>query len=394
MHVDMDAFYASVEQRDHPHLRGTPVVVGADPSGGRGVVATASYEARAYGIRSAMPITQAYRLAPHATYLPPDFARYKAASRTVMAILHRYSPIVEVVGLDEAYLDLSGLALGPTESDWLQAVSLARSLQAAIRREVGLSCSVGLGSSKSVAKMACDLVKPHGVSLVRPQDVERVLFPLPVSRLHGCGPKTAAALGEMGISTIAELAAATPTSLARRFGTHGLILAEQARGRDVRPVDPAPWQAKSRGNESTFLHDERERGAVEEHLAGLLDDLLVDQRRDQRTFSRITLKLRFAGFRTVTRALTLPTAFDPTDMQTPPAARAVALSLLDSVWTGEGVRLVGVRLSGFASAGGQQRLPLRDVLHARPPRLWRPARRTSNTLRWRPLMECAMRQCP
>ncbi|MES2154977.1 MAG: DNA polymerase IV [bacterium] len=354
-HVDMDAFYASVEVRDDPSLRGVPLVVGADPRGGkgRGVVCTASYEARKYGIKSAMPIAQAYRLAPHARFIPPDFSKYGPASDAVMQVLERYAGTMECVGLDEAYLDVTERCGG----DWDAARSLAHSLQAAVRRETRLSCSIGVAPSKSVAKIASDRRKPHGVTVVPPQAVTAFLEPLPVRAANGCGPKTAAALAELGIHTIGQLAQRPRPDLERAFGTHGAWLWQIANGLDDRPVVAEHGERKSRGNETTFLQDERDTKRVVGTAIDLLDESLERSgRRDARAFSTVTVKVRYTGFVTLTRASTAAVPYEPGDPDASKRAKATVAALLEPLLDGRGVRLVGVRLSGFVEPTGQRPL--------------------------------------
>ena len=360
LHVDMDAFYAGVEARDDPRLRGVPLVVGADPRGGRGrgVVCTASYEARKFGIRSAMPISQAWRAAPHAVFVRPDFRKYLAESRKVMAILERYADELEVVGLDEAYLDVTERVRGEEgKPDWDLASSLARSLQAAVSRELRLSCSIGIAPSKSVAKIASDARKPHGVFRLRPHEVRAYLEPLSCGKLHGCGPKTAAALKEIGIHTIGELAEADPRILEARFGSHGAWLHRIANADDSRRVDGNRGERKSRGNETTFMRDEADPAEVRRVAAGLLDELLDDQgHRDRRPFATLTVKVRYRGFETVTRARTVPHPLDASDPTACATAHATVEALLAPLLDGRPVRLVGVRLSGFKDPEGQRAL--------------------------------------
>lgn len=359
-HVDMDAFYAAVEVRDNPALRGLPLVVGADPKGGRGrgVVCTASYEARRFGIRSAMPISQAYRAAPHAVFVRPDFRRYSEASGKVMGILARYADVLEVVGMDEAYLDVTERVRGDGGApDWDLASSLARSLQAAVKRELGLSCSVGIAPSKSVAKVASDARKPHGVFRLRPHEVMPYLDPLPTGKLHGCGPKTAAALRDEGIRTIGELARMPKADLERRFGAHGLWLHRVANADDPRPVDGERGQRKSRGNETTFPRDEPDPEEVARVAARLLDELLDEQgRRDGRAFATLAVKVRYSGFATVTRSRTLDHPILAGDPLAAATAHAAIQAILAPLLDGRAVRLVGVRLSGFLDVGGQRGL--------------------------------------
>jgi DNA polymerase IV (DinB-like DNA polymerase) len=362
-HVDMDAFYASVETRDDPSLKGLPLVIGADPRGGkgRGVVCTASYEARRFGVRSAMPISQAWRLAPHATYIRPDFSKYGPASDAVMQVLERYADSLEVVGLDEAYLDVTAR----TGGDWELARSLAHSLQAAVKRETGLSCSIGIAPCKAVAKVATDQRKPHGITRVLPDRVQAFLAPLPVRVLNGCGPKTAQALRDEGLLTVGDLAAESREAMERRFGSHGGWLWRIAHGDDPRPVEGNHGERKSRGNETTFLEDQRDPARVLRAAADLLEETLdIHDRRDRRAFSTVTVKVRYAGFVTLTRARSVDVPFETERSDTVARAWATAKALLEPLLDGRPVRLVGVRLSGFAEPTGQRAL---DAFGARLP---------------------------
>jgi len=232
IHVDMDAFYASVEQRDRPELRGRPVVVGARP-GGRGVVSAASYEARRFGIHSAMPISRAYRLCPDAVYLPVAMDKYAGVSREIMALLAQWTPLLEPVSIDEAFLDV-------TESRALRGDGprIAGDIKARIRAEMSLSASVGVAPNEFLAKVASDLEKPDGLVVVPPGGEEAFLAPLPIGRLWGVGKVTASELEGLGIRTIGQLAKMPRASLEARFGSGGLALGELARGRDDRPVEP------------------------------------------------------------------------------------------------------------------------------------------------------------
>jgi DNA polymerase IV (DinB-like DNA polymerase) len=229
LHVDMDSFFASIEAREHPEYRGRPLVVGADPKGGkgRGVVSTASYEARKFGIRSGMPISRAFALCPDAVYLPPDFPLYVRVSGEVMEILRAYSGHLHQVSIDEAFLDIS------PAGGYAGAGELARRIKAEIREKEGLTCSIGIGPSRIVAKIASDLRKPDGLTVVEPDQVLDFLAPLPVGRIPGIGKKTGAELARMGIRTIGELREADVQSLQSRFGRWGIHMHELANGRDV-----------------------------------------------------------------------------------------------------------------------------------------------------------------
>jgi DNA polymerase IV (DinB-like DNA polymerase) len=377
-HVDMDAFYASVEVRDDPSLKGRPLVIGADPRGGsgRGVVCTASYEARKFGVRSAMPISQAWRLAPHAVYRRPDFSKYGPASDQVMQVLEGYADVLEVVGLDEAYLDVTQR----TGGDWDLARSLAHSLQAAVRRQTGLSCSVGIAPNKAVAKVATDQRKPHGVTPVRPEDVRSFLAPLPVRVLSGCGPKTTQALREEGLLTCGDVAGETRDRMERRLGSHGAWLWHLSQGDDPRGVVADHGPRKSRSNETTFARDVAEPERILRAAADLLEETLDHHdRRDGRAFATLTVKLRYEDFTTVTRARTEEVPFETRRGDMPARAWAVARALLEPLLDGRPVRLVGVRLSGFLEATGQQALdaygaglpvPVVRLKPARPDKPW------------------------
>lgn len=353
LHVDMDAFYAAVEVREDPRLAARPLVIGADPKGGRGrgVVSTANYAARRYGIHSAMPISKAYEACPHAAFLRPDFRKYKPASRDVMAVLERYADELEVVGMDEAYLDVTRRCGG----DWDRVPSLARSLQAAVRRATGLSCSVGAAPTKSAAKIASDRHKPHGVTVVPPARLLAFLDPLPVRLVNGCGPKSAKRLAEMGYDTVGDLARADREGIRARFGKHGDWLWNVANGIDPRPVRSDRGPAKSRGNERTFPRDEADPEAVRAAAHRLLQGLL-GSKRDRRPFATLTVKLRYKDFTTLTRAQTLSVPLDPATPETAQLARATVDALLDPLLDGRAVRLVGVRLSNFSDAPGQRSL--------------------------------------
>lgn len=369
-HVDMDAFYAAVEMRDDPRLRQVPVVIGADPRGGhgRGVVCTANYPARKFGIRSAMPISQAYRLAPHATYLRPDFSKYGPASDAVMQVLERYADVLEVVGMDEAYLDVTARCTDLDGNlDWTLARSLARSLQAAVARETGLSCSVGVAPNKSVAKIATDRRKPHGVTVAHPDDLRAFLDPLPVRCINGCGPKTAAALVDDGLRTIGDLAAARLDHLERLFGSHGAWLWRLAQGDDPRPVVADHGPRKSRGNETTFGRDEARPDRVLRVAADLLEETLDHHdRRDRRAFATLAVKVRYADFTTLTRAHSVDVPFEMDRSDTPGRAWATAKALLQPLLDGRAVRLVGIRLSNFLQPTGQRPLTAYGVGDLRP----------------------------
>jgi DNA polymerase-4 len=346
VHVDMDAFYASVEQRDRPELRGRPVIVGADPRG-RGVVSAASYEARVYGVRSAMPISRAYRLCPHGVYLPVDMAKYARVSREIMAVLGDFSPLVEPVSVDEAFVDLTG-----TQTLWGPPAAAVRRIKSRIREETGLTASAGLAANKFVAKVASDLEKPDGLVVVPAGGEAAFLAPLPIERLWGVGKATAKELADLGVTTIGRLQQLPARALTARLGPHGPDLQALAFGRDNRPVEPFS-PPKSMGAEETFERDCRDLARLEETLRGQAERVASELRAEGLAACRVTLKLRWADFRTLTRSHT----GDPTQDGLEIYRRAATLLRRERLI--QPVRLIGVSASTFKpEARGQ--LPLLD----------------------------------
>jgi len=342
LHVDMDAFYASVEQRDRPELRGRPVIVGANPLGGRGrgVVSTASYEARVFGVGSAMPISQAFRLCPKGVYLGVDMEKYARESERIMKVLRRFTDRVEPVSIDEAFLDVtgSGRAFGPGEE-------IARRLKEAVRRETELSASVGVATSKLVAKVASDMRKPDGLVIVPPGTEAAFLAPLPVRRLWGVGPKLEEQLAKVGVQTIGDLAAIDPKRLERRFGAHGHDLLQLAKGMDDREV------IKSLGQEHTYDRDTDDKERLRRTLLELADGVARRLRRHGLKARTVTLKYRDEAFRTLTRAETVASPVDSGN-----DLFAAAWSLFQAVHGPHKVRLLGLYASGLG--GGTAQLDL------------------------------------
>jgi DNA polymerase IV len=340
-HVDMDAFYASVEQRDRPELRGLPVIVGADPKG-RGVVSAASYEARVFGVRSAMPIGKAARLCPHGVFVRVDMAKYARVSDEIMALLGEFSPLVEPVSVDEAFLDLTGTAslFGP-------APDAVRRIKQRIRAETGLTASAGLAANKFIAKIASDLRKPDGMVVVEPGREAEFLAPLPIERLWGVGKATAKSLAALGIATIGQLQRLSRATLVSRLGEHGADLHELAFGRDDRAV--TPWTApKSMGAETTFDRDTDDRTRLETTLRGQAERVARELRAGGVAASRITLKLRFTDFRTITRSHT----GDPTQDGLEVYRRVMTLFVREPLV--QRVRLIGLSASTLGPpASGQ-----------------------------------------
>ncbi|MBF6598933.1 MAG: DNA polymerase IV [Dehalococcoidia bacterium] len=343
LHADMDAFYASVEQRDRPELRGRPVVVGGAPEA-RGVVAAASYEARAFGVRSALPMSRALRLCPEAVRVSPRFDRYGEVSRQVMAVFRSMTPLIEPLSLDEAFLDIT---MQTTAHGGAEAA--ARRLKAEVRRVTALNVSIGGGANKTVAKIASDAGKPDGLLIVAAGAERAFLAPLPIRALSGIGPKAEALLTAAGIRTIGELAEADAGQLERMFGSRGVQLREMARGIDQRPVEPVQ-ERKSISAETTFAHDVVDGSDLRQELRRLADEAARRLRERRMRARTIVLKLRYSNFRTITRRATRAQPTDERDVIAGEAER-----LLDVVVEpGDRFRLIGVtcgHLSGLEASG-------------------------------------------
>jgi DNA polymerase-4 len=349
LHVDMDAFYASVEQRDRPELRGRPVVVGADPRG-RGVVSAASYEARRFGVHSAMPIGRAYRLCPTAAFLPvdmDDMDKYARESERIMAILADFTPLVEPLSLDEAFLDVTG-----SRALHGGGVEIARRIKARILAEVGLTASAGVAPNKFVAKIASDLEKPDGLVVVAPGEEGTFLHGLPIRRLWGVGPAAERELAAMGVQAIGDLTRLGRKRLEARLGASGAHLFELVQGIDDRPV--VPWHdPKSIGAEETFGRDTRDVGRLRATLLAQADRVAAELRAGGLRGRTVTLKLRFADFHTITRR------------GTEDAPTSDGGEIFRRVWAAfskvprpQAIRLIGLSVSGLASASEPQQLPL------------------------------------
>jgi len=342
LHVDLDAFFAAVEQLDDPRLRGKPVIVGG--LGNRGVVSTASYEARPYGVHSAMPMARARHACPHAAFVSPRMWRYTEKSEDVMAILGEVTPLVEQLSVDEAFLDVAGARrlLGPP-------VDVAALIRRRIQDETGLTASVGVASTKFLAKLATELAKPDGLLHVPAGEERAFLAPLPVSRLWGVGPATLHKLERIGLRTIGELAALEPQLLEHALGPSlGAHLHALARNDDPRPVVPE-HDAKSVGAEETFGADLRTRSACERELVRLADRVCTRLRRAHLSTRTVTLKVRFGDFETRTRARTLS---EPTDVST--VVLETVRELLDEFDPSRGIRLLGVSCSHLHGAAAMQ----------------------------------------
>lgn len=335
LHIDMDAFFAAVEEQRHPDLIGKPVVIGGigDPSR-RGVVSTANYEARKYGIHSAMPLRTAYKLCPRAHFLPVDYEAYVAASRVFKSVLRELTSLIEDVGIDEAFLDISDLPMG--------SGAVAAFIKGGIRERSGLTCSIGIAPNKLLAKIASDMDKPDGLTILSPADIETRLWPLPIRRLYGVGPKTEEALKAVGVETIGMLAGRSLEELIDLFGqSYGHYLYDASRGIDESPL-VTHWEPKSLSRERTFQKDIAEWQAIAAALAALVRDVGDDMRERHYLARTFTLKIRFGDFETVTRSLTCPVATDDEEI-----IRKTAFACLKRIDLKKMVRLVGFRASHF-----------------------------------------------
>jgi DNA polymerase-4 len=331
VHADLDAFYASVEVLDDPSLRGKPVIVGGGPDM-RGVVMAASYEAREYGVQSAMPLRIAGRRCPHGVFLPGRPDRYRELSQQVMTIFADYTPLIEPISLDEAFLDVSAstAAFGDGET-------IARRIKERVHDEIGLVVSVGVATNKLCAKVASDLRKPDALVVVPPGEEADFLAPLPIRRLWGVGPQAQAALAEYGVTTIGQLAAMPRGTLHRRFGRHGDDLAARARGID--PSAVALGQTpKSIGHEHTFNHDTIDLRKLEATLLDVAESVASRLRRHDLAAGSVQLKLRYEGFETLTRQAPLPRQ----TRESEPLYEAGVALLRRTLVAGRGVRLIGL----------------------------------------------------
>ncbi len=351
LHIDLDAYYASIEQRDHPELRSKPVVVGGSPQG-RGVVATCSYEARAFGVRSAMPAKTAYRLCPQAIFLPPRFEVYRAVSSQVMAIFKSVTALVEPLSLDEAYLDITSCV-----SNFLEAVQLARTIKERIREETGLTASAGVSFNKLLSKLGSDAHKPDGLTLITPEQAPAFLDALPVEKFFGVGRVTAAALRERGILTGADLRQMSKEQLRALLGSRGSLLYQHVRAEDDRPVEPVR-ERKSIGKEITLERDLADRGQMEAILANLSEQVerrLTDLELIARTLS---LKVRWSDFQLITRSVSRVQGFRSAREMLP-----VLRTLLSQLGSEQrAVRLLGVSVSNLLPARSEQQGGLTTAL--------------------------------
>ncbi|MDD2620288.1 MAG: DNA polymerase IV [Syntrophomonadaceae bacterium] len=348
LHCDLDAFFASVEQMDNPSLRGKPVVVGGDMHS-RGVVSTCSYEARKYGIRSAMPTAQAYRLCPQAVLLPVNMPRYLEVSKQVFAILNQYSPVMEIVSIDEAFLDISGCSgiFGSPEK-------IGYLIKKQVNTELGLTISVGISYNKFLAKLASDMDKPDGLRVIAPSQALDLLRPLPVSRIWGVGKKTQQNLEKLGLKTIGDIQILPPEWMEAKLGTTGRIFWELAHGIDNRELEPE-HERKSMGREETFPEDIKDTAYLKKLIAQFAAELCRKLRKEDLNAASITIKIRYYDFKTITRRKTFPPCnSDITITQ-------IANELLDQSYDGKkALRLFGLSLGNLSPSAGLEQGSLFD----------------------------------
>ncbi len=336
IHVDMNAFYASCHQAANPALKSKPVMVAGDPKNRSGIILTASYEARKFGVKTGMPNWQAKRLCPNGVFIKPDHELYAAVSKKVMQILGRFTPQLEVFSIDEAWLDVTGC-----EKLFGDSVTIGKKIQDSIADELDITCSVGISCNKLLAKMASDMKKPAGLTVIRPEDVPHLLWPLPVKRLFGVGRKMARKLERLNINTIGELANAPEELLKDKFGLNGCYLHLAANGIDESPVDPhANDEAKSMGHSITLPQDVTSWGKAEAVLLNLSEKVGRRIRREDYMGRTVSIALRDNHFTTITRSKTIPYTSSTEDIY------AAAKSLLHKNWDGKiPLRLLGVSVS-------------------------------------------------
>jgi nucleotidyltransferase/DNA polymerase involved in DNA repair len=301
LHIDLDAFYASVEERDNPQLKGKPVVVGADPQQGtgRGVVSTCNYAARKFGVHSGMPISIAYRKCPDCSFVPVDMDKYVQESIKCQEIFRKYAGAFEIGGIDEFYLDISQRC-----KTYKEAEKLAKDIQEELLQKRKLTCSIGISSNRLVAKIAADKEKPNGITIVREDYISDFLAPLDIGELLGVGPKTKAKLNELDIFTIKDLRKISKYQLVEWLGKFGAVLYDEARGIDESPI-VEEWEVKSIGRQFTFLKDTKDKKLIFEKLVEMINDTIKQTKGEKKSYKTITIKVRYEDFHTLTKAKTL-----------------------------------------------------------------------------------------
>ncbi|MFC1559587.1 DNA polymerase IV [Candidatus Margulisiibacteriota bacterium] len=339
LHVDMDAFFTSIEERERPELKGKPVIVGADPKGGRGrgVVSTANYEARKFGIHSALPISMAYQLNPKAVFLTPNFELYVRSSQNIMEILKSHADKMEVAGLDEAYIDISGQV-----KSFEEAKVKALKIKSDILKAEKINCSIGVSPNKVVSKIASDFKKPNGLTIVTPEKVENFLSPLPVEKIPGIGPKSKEKLNNIGVKTVKDLRNLSSTVLQQHFGKWGTWMYDLARGIDESPLIEH-WEPKSASREHTFEYDIKDSNIIFDALRKLTESVCKELKEEELVGKTITIKIRYQGFETHTKQKTLKVSTNDPEVVYGAAEKLLEPFLLDK----RKIRLIGVRVSKF-----------------------------------------------
>ena len=345
LHVDMNSFYASVEQAHDPKLKGKAIAIAGNVKERRGIIVTSSYEARAFGIYTTMTVGEAMKKCPHLLLLPPDFEKYREASRAMFQILRSYTPIIEPVSIDEGYVDLTELAITR------HPLEIANEIQQRILHELDLPCSIGVAPNKFLAKTASDMKKPMGITVLRKREVQQLLWPLPVIEMHGIGKRTAEKMNVQQLCTIGDLAKADDRLMQREFGKNGVRLKQRANGEDDRPVDPnAIYDTKSVGNSTTLPRDETEYYILKETIEGLSRKVAERLRAKHLAGTTVILQIRDGSWHNQTRSKSLRNAIsDYEDIV------EVAWALFLKHWDEEPVRLLGVTVSNVIDKGDQIR---------------------------------------
>lgn len=338
LHIDMDAFYASVEEQDNPRLKGQPVIVGGKSK--HGIVTTANYEARKYGVHSAMPIFMAKQRCPHGYYVPPRMKRYKEESEKVFQILYRTTHLVEQVSIDEAYLDIHYLKEAP--------IIVAQNIKQQVLKETGLTLSIGISYNKFLAKLASDWNKPNGIKIISRDMIPEILLPLPVKSVHGIGPKSAKKLNNIGIYTVKDLMELSEEFLIDLFGKSGREIYHRIRGIDNRKIE-VDRERKSLGTETTFSQDTKDKKILKEYLYGFAEEISLGLQQKELYGRTVTLKIKYDNFRVITRSRTLIEEINSKDL-----IYEMGEILLDEIELKQKVRLIGLTVSNLSPSGMEQ----------------------------------------
>ncbi|WP_241654782.1 DNA polymerase IV [Sporolactobacillus shoreae] len=340
-HIDMNSFYASVEIALHPEWKGKPLAIAGKPEERHGIVVTSSYEARKMGVRTTMTIQEAMKRCPGLIVKHPDFVQYRAMSERLFQLLGQYTPLVEKASIDEGYLDMSDQLKNT------RGPEVAQKIQLQIKHDLGLPCSIGIAPNKFLAKMASNMKKPLGITILRKRELKEILWPMPIGQMHGIGPKTEEQLKAMGVVTIGDLAASDSKKIAARFGIFGKRLFEHANGIDDRPVDPDAWNSyKSIGHSVTLTRDTISLSIISETFDRLSKKIAEKIRREHVVSYELTVMIRYQDWKTVTRHLsTVQPLYSQEEIKNN------ALKVFKKNWSGEAVRLLGITLSAFQTVG-------------------------------------------